>query len=434
MFRPLSCKNDKNLSAKSQGNILLTPLVNIPLIIDNLVTFPFCFWSYHKHPTMTKLYTVALLSLFFLSACKSASKAYEQGNYEDAIERAVKKLQKDPNDAPTIALLKQAYKDAVEQREESIRNLSNSNSDLRWEQMYQQYMHLQSLYQMVRQYPSAAKAVQPTDYASYVHTYRDKAAETYYQRGLKWMEEDTKNSYKEAYHEFQKALRFKPEDVETKRQMQKAYDAAVVKVVVLPLDSYNGSYYYSNSSYQMRNFQNRIMRQLNNYSGNDFIKFYTEWDARGNNLEPDEVLEMRLGRMIIGQPFDRSSNRRVSKEVVVKETVYKKDSVVKEYARVNATITTTQRTLVSEASMLLTAREPNGRILWSDEVSAEQRWQVEFATYTGDERALSEKDKELLNSRNDRRQPRAEDIADDLLRRLENNLSHRLRNYYNRYQ
>jgi hypothetical protein len=45
---------------------------------------------------MTKFYLPLLAALFFIG-CKSASKAYNKGDYADAVELGIKKLQKDPS-------------------------------------------------------------------------------------------------------------------------------------------------------------------------------------------------------------------------------------------------------------------------------------------------------------------------------------------------
>jgi hypothetical protein len=321
----------------------------------------------------------------------------------------------------------------VEQHEDKIRILSNSSSDRKWEEMLNEYNSLQRLYNLIRQYPTASGSVRPTDYSSYIETYKGKAADVHYEKALKWLDEETKNGYREAYHEFSRALSFKPDDFEIKKQMQQAYEAALVRVVLLPIDAFNNSYYYSNGSFQMRNFQDQLVRNLNFNTNNNFVKFFSTWDARSSEFKPDEVLEMRLGRFNIGQPYDQQQSRKVSKEVVTKEIVYKKDSVVKEYTKVYATITTVKRTLVSSGDLFVTSRDERGRILWSDNFVGEHHWQTEFATYTGDERALSDKDKELIN-RSPNKPPRQEDIVDEILRQIENNLSNRLRNYYRRYQ
>jgi hypothetical protein len=164
---------------------------------------------------------------------------------------------------------------------------------------------------------------------------------------------------------------------------------------------------------------------------NSFVKFYSDWEARNKSIEPDQVLELNLSRIAIGQPYDNKSSREVSKEVVVKEIVYKPDSVVKQYGTVKARITTTQRTLVSEGDLMITIREPKGSIVWDDRFTGEHRWKTEFSTYTGDERALSDKDKSLLNN-NENNMPRQEQIMEELFKQIQNDLSYRLRNYYSR--
>ncbi|HVG17198.1 MAG TPA: hypothetical protein VM935_19655 [Chitinophagaceae bacterium] len=382
---------------------------------------------------MTNFYTTLLVVIITIVACKSPNKLYQQGNYNDAIEASLKKLQKDPHDPEYRDILKRSYAEAVYDQEDRIKVLSASSNDTKYAQMYGHYLQLQALYEKIRRHPAVAQYVKLTDYSGYVETYSEKAAAINVERGMKWMERDDKNSYREAYREFRAALSYKPNDIDIKRKLEEAYDYALVKILVVPIGAYSSNYHYSNSSYQMRNFQDRLMRQLNQGSRNEFVRFYTELDWRSNSTKPDEIIEMRLGRMNIGQPYDESESRQVSKEVVVKETVYKKDSVVKEYAKVFAKITSVKRTLLSEVEMYVTTREPGGRIMWSDNIRGEHRWQTEFATYTGDERALTDNDKSILNKK-DRNIPEAEDIADELMRKLQVELSQRFRNYYNRYQ
>ena len=382
---------------------------------------------------MRKFYSIIVLLTVLFVSCKSPAKLYDRGNYNDAMDAAIKKLQKDPYDYDSREVLKSSYKYAVSEYEDRIRILAAGSSESKNDQIYLQYDQLQNLYEKIRRYPAIVQFMKPVDYSSFVETYRNKAHEDHITRGDKWMEGEDRRSFREAYQEYRKALRYKPEDFDTKNKLEDAYDAAVVKVMLVPMDVMNNNYYYSNNSYQVRNFQDALIRNLNYNSGNEFIKYYTEWSAESKRIQPDEIVEMRMGRMNIGQPYDRNTSRQVSKEVVVKERVYSKDSVAKEYGKVYANITTTQRTLISDVDMYVTAREPKGRILWSDNLRSEHQWKTEFATYTGDERALSESDKTLLNKK-DYKTPQQDDITNDLLTKLQNDVIYRLRNYYNRYQ
>jgi hypothetical protein len=383
---------------------------------------------------MTKLYLTALLLMLVAAACKSPQKMYDRGNYGAAIERSIRKLQKDPGDGNAKRVLQDAYREAVARHESDIRNLLNSSSESRYEQVFRQYNSLQQLYHAVQQVPAAAKAVHPTDYSGFVDTYRNKATEVHLERAENWMDDETISGYREAYREYQAAQRLKPNDVDIKKQVQYTLDLATLKILVVPIDLQGSNYYYSNSSYQMRNFQDRLVRLLNIHSGNEFVRFITEWEGRSRDIVPDEVLEMRMGRLRIGQPYDQTETRTVQKEVVVKETVYKKDSVVKEYATVKASIATTRRILVSEASLFLTTRDGRGRILWNDEFRGEHRREAKFVTYSGDERALSTTDKELIknNKPEDLRKLREDEIVEDLMQQIESDLAQRLRQHYQR--
>ncbi|MDQ3681501.1 MAG: hypothetical protein M3352_00335, partial [Bacteroidota bacterium] len=101
------------------------------------------------------------------------------------------------------------------------------------------------------------------------------------------------------------------------------------------------------------------------------------------------------------------------------------------YGTVHAQITTTRRTMVSEGELYVSSRDPKGRTLWNDIFRGEYRWQTEFATYRGDERALSQSDRNLLN-RNDYNTPREDDILRAVFKEIENEMNYRLRNYYSR--
>ncbi len=190
--------------------------------------------------------------------------------------------------------------------------------------------------------------------------------------------------------------------------------------------------HYCSNSYHLKNFEQNLVRNLQFSQNNEFIKFYSDWDARAEDIDADEILEMYLNRLEIGRPYDQHSTRNVSKEIVVKETVYKPDSVVKQYARVSAQLTVTRRTLVSEGDLYINARDMGGRILWSDMVRGEHRWQTEFATYRGDGRALSESDRALIN-RYDGNTPREDEVMEALLRQIENEMQYRLKSHFNRY-
>ena len=375
-----------------------------------------------------KLYSLTtLFAVTVFIGCKTASKSYQKGNYDEAVGLAAKKLQKDPNDAKLLNLIQDSYRFAVEDHQTNIRNHSASSNELKWEWVYSDYLSLQSLYDAIHRSPSAYNVIHPVDYSAELITYADKAADTRFERGLSFMQMSDKQSFRNAYQEFKIALNYKPADIEIQQKMNDAYKNAVVNVVILPIEK--TGYQYSSYKTRTGNFEETIINSLKHNTGNEFVKFYSEWDAKSNNIRPDEIIDMRFSTMSIGRYYDNYNKRQVSKEVVMREIVYRKDSVVKEYGKVYAQITTTTRRMNSEALLQVNIRNANGGWLWGDNFAASDSWNTEFASYTGDIRALSENDQQLINHAV-QQPPREEDIIHCMMEEINNNFLYKLRTHY----
>lgn len=377
---------------------------------------------------MRKIYTLITLSVVLLIAgCKSASKLYDKGNYDEAVQLAVKKLQKKPGNEMR-SLLESAYHYAVNDHENRIRQLSDNSNELKWEWIYNEYSSLQRLYEAIHRSPEALSIVNPVDYSSYLNTYGDKAADVRYDRGMAWMDKGDKLSFRNAYNEFNAALQYRPADLTITDRKNEAYELAVISVVVMPMDNYR----YRFSSYNdhdLRNLENDLLNQLKYNTNNHFVRFYSSWEANSRNIQADQFVDFRFSNFNIGRTRDEKHTREVSKEVVVKETVYRPDSVVKEYKKVFAKITTTKRSMNSEGNLQVNVRDINGRWLWSDNIGSHHNWFTEFSTFTGDERALSETDKPLLNRRQEY-PPHENEIIRCIINEINGQMIGRVRNYF----
>jgi hypothetical protein len=388
----------------------------------------------------SKLYTLILLTgTFIFFSCKSASKLYDKGNYDEAVEVAAKKLQKKPDDAELQDLIRSAYRYAIGNHDANIRSFSNSTNELKWEWIHAEYAAMQRLYHATKNNITVSQIVNPVDYSSYLETYANKASDVRLERGDRWFSENTRQSFKNAYYEYRAANAFRP-DTDTRIKMNEAYEEAVINVVVLPMRDNRYSYSYYNNNYTVRNLDEEVLNSLRNNPGNDFVRFYSEreyrnsnvWESTKSSIRADQFIDMRFNNFNIGRSRDDNSYRDVTKRIVVKETVYRPDSIVYEYKDVKARITTTKRRILSEGFLQLNVRDEDGRFLWSDEMRGEHNWYTEFATYTGDDRALSESDKQLVNRRADN-PPHESEIFRSIINNIDNNIAGRLRSFYSRF-
>lgn len=378
-----------------------------------------------------KLYTLTFLALSVLAfSCRTATKLYEKGNYDEAVELAAKKLQKDPDDQKLLDVIQNAYKYALNDHESRIREHSLSSNELRYEWMFTEYSSLQRLYEAIFRVPSVFNIVSPMNYSEYMTTYAEKAGDVRYDRGLSFMYGNNKDNFRLAYREFQVALKFLPGHRDVILKMNEAYDLAVVNVAVLPIQQ--GGYSYSSYLPGSDNTTDEIIRKLQYNSVNEFVRFYSAWDAESRNIRIDREVDLRLRSADIGREYESRSTRRVSKEIVVKETVYKPDSIVKEYAKVYADIAITKRIRTSIAVLEISIRDENGRRLWTDNVTGNHSWSTEVSTFTGDGRALNDNDRQVINRRTKFAPPPSE-IMRYLMEDISNDALNSIRNYFDRF-
>jgi hypothetical protein len=159
---------------------------------------------------MKRIIPFIFIVTILLSGCGSSKKQLQKGNYDAAIEKAVKQLRKDPKDEKQIAILTQSYKVANDQDLERIRFLKMENRPGNWDEIYLNYNALNNRQSLVRTVTPLSSNGQSVDFAyvDYVPEMvnaKRKAADFYYAHGNELMKNNMKESYRQAYAEFRRA-------------------------------------------------------------------------------------------------------------------------------------------------------------------------------------------------------------------------------------
>jgi hypothetical protein len=162
---------------------------------------------------MKKILPFLITLVILLSGCGSSKKQMEKGNYDAAIDKAVRNLRKDPDDAKQIAILTQSYKIANERDNERIRFLKMEGRPDSWDEIYQVYKVLndrQSLVRTVTPLTSNGRSIDfpYVDYMPEMVGAKRKAADFYYAHGNELMKAKLKDSYRQAYYEFVRAKQY----------------------------------------------------------------------------------------------------------------------------------------------------------------------------------------------------------------------------------
>ncbi|MET3878173.1 hypothetical protein [Chitinophaga sp. OAE865] len=382
---------------------------------------------------MKKLIFRQLLSIItiflytFILSCKSGEKLFNKGRYDEAVTAFVKKLQRKPQDATATRLLPDAYKQAQLVREDRVSAYLRSNNELKWESIRNEYRAMQSLYNAIHNSPAALKLVQPKDYRDAITGAQENAAEMRYDRGMSLLNQGDKASARQAYEEFGAALKLIPNYRDAKQRRDEAYQMGVINVVVSEIEV--RSPYYQFSADQFRDY---LVRNLQQRNINQFVQFYDERVARNENLRPDEYIELRFFDFIVGQTYVDRIERDVSKEIVVGTT---KDSTGNEsniYKTVKATLYITKKTVVSKGLLdYRITNTSNGQLLRTDRIPGSYTWLNQYGTFKGDERALSDEDKQLMGGR-DMPPPPPTDLFMEFTRPIYDVLARDLQSFYNR--
>ena len=166
-----------------------------------------------KFRYMKRIVPLIFILTIILSGCGSSKKQLEKGNYDAAIQKAVKQLRKDPNDVKQIDILSQAYKVSNEQDNERVRMLKMEGKPNSWDEIYLVYKALNDRQALVRTLPPLnmnGRSIEfpYVDYIQDMVNAKRKAADFYYAHGDELMKSGIKESYRQAFAEYMRAKEY----------------------------------------------------------------------------------------------------------------------------------------------------------------------------------------------------------------------------------
>ncbi len=366
------------------------------------------------------LFTWIFLVLLFAS-CSSSRNTIANTQEDIALLTAVKKLDKNPSDTSLKNNLSGLYENAIKIHLDNIDVYSTLTEPEKWDKIIKEYQALQHLSAVINNSTSAKKFLNPPTYDAKIEVVKESAAADLYNIGISYLNNnDDKQSYREAYYAFKKAQEFVPGYKDADRQMNTAYQNSVLNVIVNPVT--DNSYYYNNAgwnnygnSFNNDYLQRNLVRDLGgDYAKNASARFYTDWEARSANINPDFFVDLTWINLDVPQPYTSQYSRNVSKQIEKGRDT----SGHVQYETVTATLYITKKYFTATGDLESRITDAITRnIADTRRYTAQFNWEHEFATYKGDSRALSGNDLALLNTRNFI-VPSKQDILNELYQRI----------------
>jgi hypothetical protein len=332
--------------------------------------------------TISRLRYFIYLSIL-LVGCTTGKNALQKGDYDASVTKAVNRLQNSPQNKEAIQVLTSAYQFSLNNHLRRIDEAKIAADLLRWETIIYEYQQLNQLSDEINRCPSCLNVVpNPQKFVAELADSKYKAAEVRYAMGMNLLNEGGKLNARKAYTNFERAKYFNPNYKDVQHQIDEAYWAAVTKVVVQPV-SINSSYYELSNQY----FQQKVNEFISNYQRNKFVLFYDEQQAAKQKIVPDQIMKLRFDDFVVGQTYVKERVEKLKKDsVIIGET--RANGLV--YGTVKATYSIFNKKVASSGLLDLAVIDWNSKkIIRQKKLVGTYVWEDQWASYKGDDRALT---------------------------------------------
>jgi hypothetical protein len=368
---------------------------------------------------MKKLLLFTAAAVIFLS-CRTNRDFLSKSNEDKTLFDVVKTLNKRSTDTNALKALPVVYPLLQQKHLDNIALYKTYKDISRWDKIINEYTILQNMYDAINGSATAGRLITPFNYLNDIYFTKEQAAADYYNLANSLLQTGDKNDAKAAYNYFKKTSDLVPGYKEANAKMDEAYRNAIINVVINPVQDnsffFNASWGNYGTGYSNQYFQQTLVRELGGkYSSQYPADFYTDREAANDNIAPDWVIDLSLRNMDLPRPSISNQSRTVNKQIPEGKDTSGKPL----YKTIYATINISRRYFTARAQMDVTVTDTYRRKNISyTTYTASYDWQEERATYTGDRRAISNEDWNMINNNNYNIDPRKEDVLNELYRKL----------------
>ena len=371
-----------------------------------------------------------VLVVVTLAYCGSSKKSQASVTEDKPLFAAINALNKNPNNSKALADLPVLYKQSVERHRNAIDVYRNSADPARWDKMLTELNALQNIYTSLSSNTGTIGVVKPVNYLQDIEDVKSLAAEDYYNQGVGFLEKDGRANSIQAYQLFQRSNQYINGYKDVSQKMNEAYQKSLLEVVINPIREDNlfySSYYNSMNDFRYRpeEYQQSLARDLGGRNVNSSMaRFYTDADAHRQNLNPDIVIDIVWRNMDPLRSVPSNFSRQRSQQVQTGTDTAGRPT----YTTVYATVHVQQQQYSVRANLDYNIHDTrtNNNVDYGtipDDVS----WTESYATYSGDSRALTSEDWQLINnSRGLNNGPTRGDVMNTLMKKAYPDLRNRI--------
>lgn len=372
-------------------------------------------------------FTILIIALITYR-CSTGKAALTRGDYYEAVDSSLERLQQNPNNTKALETFQEAYPRFLNYLHTTVQTIAPSSEIFKWETLHKFYLSGNKLYNKIQKTPVALDLESnPVFFSSELENAKIKAAEVRYKLGSDLLDKTTKKDRQaalEAYKHFETTEFYYPGFRDVAAKKLEALERSILIVNVAPLVPPVGSL-----ELDVVFFYNQVLEYMRDEVESEFIKF------EPNNPDADHTLSLRFGEMIIGATnFGQKEVDRIRDSVVVGTVkVQEEDQTVEKevLGKVKATVKQFEKSVYSKAVLEVTIIDNYGRLTLSQKrFSGSFTWVDYWGYFSGDERALTEEDQKRIMKDYELPNPRPQDFFIEATRPIFYDFSYFIRSFY----
>ncbi len=374
--------------------------------------------------------------IFVLITCVlyncSGKKQLEKGDYASAVYKSISKLRNSPNNKKASTVLKQAYPLALSYAQEQIDIAKQSTHPFKWNTVVTNMLTMNSIADEISRSPAARNIItSPTRYDNELPHAKEKAAEECYAAGMESLQKGTRLHARDAYFHFIKADELVKGYKDSDSRISEAKILATLKVVLEQIPVGAGRLEIS-----AQFFQNNVEAFINSlFSNKQFVQLYLPQEAEQKKINPDHIIRIQFDDFIVGNTNVIQKTTRVTSKgsVAVGKHVDKDGVKHTVYNRVHADFTEFKKEVISKGLVDMRIIEfSTNKILLQNKMPGQFVWVTQWASFNGDDRALTQQQKNLTRQK-EVPPPAPQDLFVEFTKPILKQITDRLSRFYAQY-
>lgn len=417
----------------------------------------------YKTALLLAIYCGLSISCAYFSAhgraYKKAQSAQKRGNYEQAVYASVDALRIKPDYEEVEKIMDEVFPKAIRKHHKKIERHKTHQKEFYWDKILNELKILKDLKLSVEDLDHKKSQIwlskgNVRDYISEINIATNNAAEDHYKAGLSLKSKTDRDSQKDAAQQFQVAQSF----INNYKDSQELYlickNAGTTRIAILPFSNKSGKSKYGSigenvsssirsallNDHAIMEFVNIIDRQQidqiieeQKLSQSGLVDSKTSLEI-GKLLGVHQIISGEITFLTASNPEHIKNTQRYTKEVVIDTETYTDDDGKQKnrniYGEVKATVTT--HTVSASAKIRASYQVLNAetaQVLNSEMVSGSRQFDFRWATYNGDQRALSH-DVKKLTRKSKKATPSKEQLVLDAITNLNEKIIRKIKKVY----